>query len=118
MRTLSTSPISTDENAPYDLDGTVIDRLQSLEQRIRQRLRFPIGTWPLDTRLGTESVLGYEYTPELAASVLTDAIREEGGDEVTGVNVDIGYERATRTMTYSAVVETIYGATTMAGTAF
>ena len=67
-----------------DMDNTVVDNLESLRQRITQRLRFQVGTWELDGRKGTDSVLGFEYTPDLAAAVLSGAIRDEGADEVTG----------------------------------
>ena len=62
--------------------------LRSLEQRIAQRLRFPISTWQLDTRRGTESVIGREFTPSLAAGVISAAIRDEGGSEITDI-VDV-----------------------------
>ena len=115
MRTLSatrTTPDGTD-----DLDNQVVDSLESLRQRIAQRLRFPAGTWELDTRQGTPSVLGYTFTLQLAASVLTRAIQDEGGDEVTGVEVRVSYVRGTRTMVYHAEVASIYGPMTMEGEA-
>ena len=119
MRTLSVSPV--DANAPdgiQDLDNRVIDGLRSLEQRIAQRLRFPIGTWQLDTRRGTESVIGREFTPSLAAGVISAAIRDEGGAEITDiVDVTATIDLATRQFRYSATVRTIYGVMQLTGTA-
>ena len=115
MRTLSARPVS-DETTVTDLDGTVVDRAVALGQRITQRLRFPVGTWALDSRLGTESVIGREYTPALAASALTAAIRNEGGNELNDVTVTVRYESNMRDLYYSADLDTIYGPMTVAGT--
>ena len=119
MRTLSVSPM--DAAAPdgiQDLDNRIVDGLRSLEQRIAQRLRFPIGTWELDIRRGTESVIGHEFTPELAAGVISAAIRDEGGAEVTDVvDVTATIDSVTRQFRYSATVRTIYGVMQLTGTA-
>ena len=103
-KTLSTSPIDpTRDGSPDDLDNLIVDDLESLRQRVVQRLRFPIGTWQLDTRRGTESTLGHGITPALAASIISDAIRDEGGAEITSIaNVVALLDRGTRTFTYSA----------------
>ena len=118
MRTLSVRPVNPDDqNGPADLDNTVVDNLESLRQRITQRLRFQIGTWELDARKGTDSVLGFEYTPDLAAAVLSGAIRDEGADEVTGPpSVETRLDRD-RVLHYEATVPTIYGDMTVRGTA-
>ena len=115
MRTLSATQQTDD--SPMDLDNQVVDGIESLRQRTDQRLKFRIGEWDLDRRRGTESVLGHEYTPDLAASVLTAAIRDEGGDEVTGVEVEIDYNRTSRILFYSAQVASIYGPMTITGEA-
>lgn len=117
-RTLSTRPVdSTHPELGDDLDNRVADGLESLRQRIRQRLQFRVGEWTLDTRKGTESVLGHGMTPTLAASVISSAIRDEGGDEVTGiVDVEAKLDRD-RVMRYTATVTTIYGAMLIEGTA-
>ena len=118
MRTLGTRPLNPARPQDgYDMDNTVVDGLRSLEERIRQRLQFLIGTWDLDTRKGTESVLGFGMTPELAASVISAAIRDEGGDEVTDV-VDVEARiDANRTMYYDVTVNTIYGQMALTDTA-
>ena len=115
MRTLSATQQT--EDSPTDLDNQVVDGIESLRQRLDQRLKFMLGEWDLDRRRGTESVLGHEYTPDLAASVLTAAIRDEGGDEVTGVDAEIDYSRTTRIWYYSAQVASIYGPMTITGVA-
>ena len=118
MRTLSASPIAPDRPAlGDDLDNRVVDGIESLRQRIGQRLRFRVGEWQLDRRQGTESVLGFEYTPELAAAVLSGAIRDEGAEEVTGIsNVQFNLD-ADRRLSYYAIVNTIYGVMTLTGVA-
>lgn len=119
MRTLSTSPI--DPLAPDngdDLDNRIVDGVESLRQRLTQRLRFLLGEWDLDTRKGTESVIGFEYTPTLAAAVISDAIQDEGGEELTGAPViTMNLDRDTRQFTFTATVPTIYGDMALAGTA-
>ena len=120
MRTLSASPIDPVNNVdgPTDLENRVVDGIDSLSQRIRQRLRFRLGEWQLDTRRGTESVIGHDFTAELAAAVINTAIRDEGRAEVTGIaNVTATLDVSTRVMTYRAEVPTIYGPMSVAGTA-
>lgn len=115
MRTLSVKPVDPARpDGPTDLDGLVVDGLESLRQRIVQRLRFPLGTWSLDTRRGTESVLGHGVPADVAALRLTDAIRDEGRDEVTGIaEVTPVLDHETRVLGYSVVVESIYGPMTV-----
>ena len=120
MRTLSASPIDATNapDGPTDLDNKVVDGIVSLRQRIQQRLRFMLGEWTLDTRRGTESVLGHDFTAELAAAVINAAIRDEGRAEVTGIaNVTAALDVSTRVMTYRAEVPTIYGTMPISGTA-
>ena len=120
MRTLSASPIDAVANpdGPTDLENRVVDGIESLRQRIVQRLRFRLGEWQLDTRRGTESVLGHDFTAELAAAVINAAIRDEGRAEVTGIaNVTATLDVSTRVMTYRAEVPTIYGPMSVGGTA-
>ena len=106
MRTISVSPTALGD----DLDGSVVDGLESLRQRIKQALLFRLGSWFLDTRRGLPEVTGTRMTAALAASVITGYIRDEGGDEVTNVtNVDAQLNAATRSLSYSARVHTVYG---------
>ena len=111
MRTISaTDSTSPDGATIIDLDGRVVDGLESLRQRIAQRLRFPRGTWFLDGNAGTDSVLGHQITAPLAGTVMTGAIREEGGDEVVAVeDVRVDLDHDTRELSYSARVVSVYG---------
>ena len=96
---------------PSDFVGAVVDGLESLRQRILQRLLFWEGTWFLDIRQGIDYdlILG-QPDVRLAAVVITEAIRDEGGDEVIEVTqVRAELERGTRVLLYSCVVKTIYG---------
>ena len=109
-RTLSVS------NDPPDLDGRVADGLEALRQRIDQRLRFPRGTWPIDLEAGTDRVLGHRSAPRLAVTVITDAVIDEGGDEVQAVRaVDIKLDHESRQLTFTAAVDSIYGTFTATG---
>ena len=99
--------VNTDPTLPDDIGTVVVDGIESLRQRIVQRLRFTVGEWWYDNRRGTDRIVGTQTPAQVAAGVLTDAIRDEGGSEVTDVrNVEAVLER--RTLTYSAVVITIY----------
>ena len=107
MRTIS---VTVDAAGIPDLDGQVVDDLESLRQRIVQRLQFGRGTWALDATRGTVSVLGHDLTIALAQAVLVDAIREEGSFEVIGVPESAAQlDRETRVLRFSARVQTIYG---------
>ena len=109
MRTLS---VSIGPDGRHDLDGTVVDGIEALRQRVEQAIRFVFGEWFLaaDRGLRRELVQGHQTTLALAAATLTGTIRDEGGDEVTAVETPVvALDFQTREMTYSAVVHTIYG---------
>ena len=112
-RTLSASPIDPSNPAMGDdITNFVVEGLESLRQRLKQRLAFRSGEWELDTRAGTQSVLGHTNTLDVAAGILSAAILDEGGSEVTGiesVTVRLGTDRVMR---YTATVNTIYGTMT------
>ena len=58
-------------------------------------------------------------TPALAASALTDAILDEGGDEITAVTeVKATLDHDTRVLTYAATIQTIYGTMDVTAPAF
>ena len=117
MRTLSAT--RTDPNQPDDLDFNVVDGIRSLEQRTAQAIRFRFGTWFLDNRRGLQydQIMGHTTTLDLATSTLTETIRAEGADEITNItDVTATLDAETRIMSYSAVVQTIYGDMTLTGT--
>ena len=109
-RTVSVTPPSlalTD-----DIDGGVVDGVESLRQRIVQALRFRIRTWYLDRQAGLDYnlLIGHRVTPALAASTLSSAIREEGGDEIVNLNnVQFSLDRENRVYRYSVNIITVYG---------
>ena len=111
MRTLSVKPVFPDKpNGLQDLDGLVVDGIESLRQRVAQRLRFPLGTWHLDTRRGTPSVLGHGFPPALVASTINATIRDEGREEITEITDErVELDQETRVLTYVSTVQSIYG---------
>ena len=84
MRTLSV----TDTDAERDIDGLIIEGLESLRQRVVQAILFQFGDWFADTRRGLpyRRIIGHETTQALAARAITQAIVDEGQEEVTGVS--------------------------------
>ena len=107
MKTLSV----TFEKNQQDINGAVVDGLESVRQRVTERLRFRVKTWFLNLRDGvpyTPNVFGHKTTEGLAARTLTDAIR--GVADVTDVtDVQTSLNPETREFTYQARVHTIYG---------
>ena len=93
-----------------DITGELIDGIESLRQRVDQRLRFPRGEWQLNPAAGTISPLGRNITPRLAGTILTQAIRSEGSDEILDIiDITSTLNPTTRTLTYTATVVTVYG---------
>ena len=117
MRTLGAAPINVDRpEGPDDLTNTIIDGLESLRQRIQQRLRFPRGTWRLNRNLGTDSIIGHQRALPLVAIIIANAIVSEGGAEITGqptITTDLDHD--TRVLMYQAIIPTIYGRMTLRG---
>ena len=108
MRTFSTRPPA--EGQPADLEDRLVDGLEALEQRITQRLHFRRGDWALNSDLGTDGLLGHHISASLAIAVITDAILDEGADEVTGVHdAKATIDPATRSLRYTARIATVYG---------
>ena len=112
MRTLSTSPTQEAGSEYDDLDSTIVDGIEALQQRIVQAIRFRVGTWFLARNQGLNYsfLIGHRTTPDLAASVLNETIREEGGDEVLELqDVQFSIDSPNREFRYSVNVKTIYG---------
>ena len=95
-----------------DLDGAIVDGIESLRQRIVQAIRFRYQTWFLAHNSGLDYnlLIGHMIRPELAAATLSGVIREEGGAEVLALeNVHYSLHRPDRIFSYSVLVQTIYG---------
>ena len=115
MRTIS---VTTDAQGVTDVDGGIATDLEALRQRVVQAIRFQFGTWFLDSRRGIrrELIQGHETTLGIAAATITQAIRDEGGDEITGIELPVvQLDFDTREFRYSARISTIYGATVVSG---
>ena len=110
MRTISTKPPA--EGEPDDIDGTVVDDLESLRQRVQQSLRFSLGTWFLNRNRGLSRtlILGQQTNVGLATSAITERVRDEFTGEVTNITGVTGtFDRNTRAFRYFAEVESVYG---------
>ena len=102
----------------YDLDGTVPDALEALRQRILQAIWLQVGEWFLNRNRGLDRslIIGHQINAALAAQALNETIRTEGGAEITGLrDTFFEVERATRTLRYRVVADTIYGELRMEG---
>lgn len=96
-----------------DFDGQVVDGLESLRQRVVQRLYIWWGTWFIRMRYGTRWTQYILGTPgvdivSIAQQEITSTILDN--DEVTAVeNVQVEFVSETRTLKYSADVLSIHG---------
>lgn len=101
----------------YDLDGTVVSQLEALRQRVREAVYLRFGEWILARSAGLDRdlIIGHNINLALAAAAINEVIREEGGDEITGIH-DVQYSvtRVSRTFNYSSRVTSIWGEFTMA----
>lgn len=100
----------------YDVTGGVSEGLQALRERITQRLLFPRGTWELDGLAGTDLIVGHRIATQLAERVISDTIRDEGGNEIVEVVVSkVELNASTRTFSYAATIVSTHGNTTLSG---
>lgn len=93
-----------------DVDLTVVDGIESVRQRVEQRLRFWSATWFANQRAGVPYLGDVFLTRQdgaLARRAVTDAVLSV--PDVTGVR-DIETElTADRRWRYHAVADTVYG---------
>ena len=110
MRTIS---VEFRDDDIADIGNGLLDGIESLAERVRERIFFRLAEWFLDTNAGVDYDLiqGHQTTLELAAATITEAIRDEGGAEITAISTPVvQLDRSTRSMTYKAEIDTIYGA--------
>ncbi len=94
-----------------DLQFKVITGIESVVQRVTQRLQFWRGEWFLDGAQGIPylaDVLGHQADIGLAQQAITAQIRTVP-DVIDVLDVEVGIDQATRTLKYSARIVTIYG---------
>ena len=98
-------------SAGTDISSTfaLIEGVESVRQRVGQRLRLHRGEWFLQAVRGVpwfDEVL--RGSPGLAQAIIEDEIRQVHG--VTNVsNVQVQFDRSTRRVSISADVETQFG---------
>ena len=118
MRTLDVTDPNLDTGAPSELTGKIATGLDSLRQRVRQRLLFWAGTWFLDTSAGvpyTQNILGASGNVPLITQMITDQILDVSGVQAVR-NVRVSYDGDARHYTYSATVTGSDGTTELTGT--
>ena len=104
MRTISVRPIGPNGNDPDDIDGTIVDGVVALEQRITQAFRFRLGEWFIARHRGFDfaTILGHRIPPALAATALANVVRDEGGAEILSLeNMQYSLDRNNRTFSWS-----------------
>ena len=92
---------------------TTVTDLEGLRQKIDQKLQFFHGEWFLNATEGIpyfEEILVKPADAGLVASIFNNVILSEA--EVTGIrDVEADLDASTRTFTYRAKIETIFGDT-------
>ena len=94
-----------------DIDWTLVDGIESVAQRVLQRVQYWLAEWFLDTSGGVpynRDVLGGDLDLALSERAISDQIRAVP-DVVDVEDARIEYDAATRALTYSARVRTAFG---------
>ena len=100
-----------------DITLELVDGVESVRQRVSQRLQMFRGEYYLDTRAGVpyiDDILRHNFDEELAIRVISDSILDV--TDVTGVSdVVLSYDADSRTLTFSATIQTLFGRTSVGG---
>lgn len=107
MKTLSLERVGETD----DLSGMVAEGIESARQRVEQLLRFWRGTWWRDDGAGIPylpDLLGKPGNVALVSQAITSRILSVE-DVVRVSDVRTAFNTASRTLSYSARVTTIYG---------
>ena len=110
--------LTLNQEASGDIDLTAVDGLESVRQRIHQRLLMQRGEYYLDTRQGVpyvSDILRYNYDENLARRVIEESILSVQ-DVDTVYNIQIDFNSSTRRLTFSCNVRTDFGETVLAST--
>ena len=94
-----------------------VDGIESVRQRVVQRLQMFRGEYYLDTRQGVpyiDDILKHQYDENLARRVVTDAILSVE-DVVSVSDVALNFNADTRTLSWTSNVQTIFGGITVEG---
>lgn len=100
--------------AARDIDFTLVDELDSVMQRVAQRLQFRLGEWFARQNRGTdyEPILGEIGINELGIQAFTaEAASVEDVLDITDVRYSLNNQ--TRILSYSANVHTPFGTRTL-----
>ena len=101
-----------------DIDLAIVDGLESVRQRIHQRLLMQRGEYYLDTRAGVpyvSDILRYNYDETLARRVIEDSILSVQ-DVESVYNTVLSFNSSNRKLTFSCNVRTDFGETVLAST--
>lgn len=113
MITLSTYPVYPDDpdDPTADLDGVLADGIESVRQRVRQRIQFLAGEWVFDANAGIPylpQVLGNPQSLGLAQQTIVDGVRTVP-DVVSVQGADLRRDNDTRVLHVTLDILTIYG---------
>ena len=102
-----------------DIDFRLVDGIESVSQRVIQRVQYWLGEWFLNTAGGVpynQDVLGEDLDLALSERAISDQIR--GVPDVIAVeDASVAYDAETRALAYSARVRTGYGVLDLRGPA-
>ena len=111
-------PDPDDRTTIQDIENRTVDGLESVRQRVVQRLQFWSRQWFLNESQGvpyTPDILGHQFDISLAKQALVAEILTVA--DVTNVrDVEAALDAATRRFSFAANVDTVYGATSVSGT--
>lgn len=108
---LAVDPVTNDLSLDADGNLATVINAEAVAQHVRQRLKSFRGEWFLDTTAGVpwlDQVLGYQYDPALAESVIkAEILGTDGVIEITSFSVR--FDRTKRALeAYNITVLTIY----------
>jgi len=105
--------------ANRDIDFTLVDGIESVSQRVLQRVQFWLADWFLDTSGGVpynRDVLGNDLDLALSERAISDQIRAVP-DVIAVEDAKVEYDSQTRALTYSSRVRTEFGVLALRGPA-
>ncbi|QHP55000.1 hypothetical protein EH203_14820 [Pectobacterium carotovorum subsp. carotovorum] len=95
-------------------DTWLIDSPEAVAQAVKTRFELWLGQWFLDTAAGTpwiQSVLGKQRPDAYSLAIRQRILETQGVSSISEFNTTVN--SATRRVSFTATIETIYGTTTV-----